>query len=156
MMKTDHPYLKELESTITFHIHRLSHLISRQGAVKMREEGLPIDMDQLPVLMCVFLGGGITQQEIATVSDRDKASVKRTLTVLEKRGLINVRPHSEDKRKTIVQTTDAGNYIAGRIREMVRLSEQELFSFLSDKARNELLSKLQLILNKIELERDDA
>ncbi len=150
VMNTENPYLDEIKGMLTYHIHRISHLIQLKGGQVMKEKEIPIDMDQLPVLMCVFLGEGISQQEVAGYCDRDKASVKRTLTVFEKKGLIKITPNAEDKRKTIVQTTDAGNFITEQIREMIREAEKEIFSFLNKKERKELLENLQRILSKIE------
>ncbi|HEY0298879.1 MAG TPA: MarR family transcriptional regulator [Arachidicoccus sp.] len=148
-MKSDNPYLKELEGMLTLYIHSISQIIDKLGSEMMKEKKMPIDMDQLPVLMCVFLGEHLSQQEIATYAKRDKSSVKRTLTVFEKKGLIKIVPHAEDKRKTIVQTTDAGNFIAEQVRQMTHDAEEKIFSFLTKKAKKELLVTLKDVLERI-------
>jgi DNA-binding MarR family transcriptional regulator len=150
-MDIENPYLTEIKGTLTYHIHRISHLIQLRGNQLIKEKEIPIDMDQLPVLMCVFFGDNISQQEVASVCNRDKAYVKRTLTVFEKKGLIKILPHPKDKRKTIVQTTDVGNFVTEQIREMIYEAEKEMFSFLNNRERKELLENLQRILSKVEI-----
>lgn len=149
-IENNNPYWKELEGFITLYIHSISKVIDRLGRGMMKEKKMPIDMDQLPVLMCVFLGEALTQQEIATYTERDKASVKRTLSVLEKKGLIKIVAHPNDKRKTLVQTTDTGNFVTEQIRQMIREAEDKIFSFLNKKAKKELLETLKNVLSRLE------
>ncbi|ANI87939.1 hypothetical protein A9P82_00565 [Arachidicoccus ginsenosidimutans] len=148
-MKSNNPYLKELEGMLTPYVHSISQVIHKFGNDMMKERRMPIAIDQLPVLMTVFLGENLTQQDIATYSKRDKSSVKRTLSVFEKKGLIKIVAHPEDKRKTIVQTTDAGDFVAEQVRQMIHEAEEKIFSFLTKKARKELLETLKNVLERI-------
>lgn len=149
-IENNNPYWKELEGFITLYIHSISKVIDRLGREMMKEKKMPVDMDQLPVLMCVFLGEKLTQQEIATYTERDKASVKRTLSVLQKKGLIKIVAHPDDKRKTLVQTTDTGNFVTEQIRQMIHEAENKIFSFLTKKAKKELLETLKDVLGRLE------
>jgi DNA-binding MarR family transcriptional regulator len=54
------------------------------------------------------LGDGKTPVALAQAFQVPKASMTNTLMQLEKRGLIDVRPHPGDKRKKQVFLTDAG------------------------------------------------
>jgi len=56
----------------------------------------------------VRLGDGKTPAALAQAFQVPKASMTNTLMQLEKRELIDVRPHSEDGRKKQVFLTDAG------------------------------------------------
>jgi DNA-binding MarR family transcriptional regulator len=147
-MEINNPYLKEMDGMLIRYIGSIGKLIMEQGRLKMKEKRMPIDMDQLPVLMCIYLSKEITQQEISTYVNRDKSSIKRTVTLLHKKGLIELHPHQNDKRKTIVSMTDVGNFVADRVKEVMHEIEDATFFFLSKKSKKELLGTLKNILEK--------
>jgi DNA-binding MarR family transcriptional regulator len=147
-MENNNPYLKEVDGLLTRYIGGLGKMIIEQGRLKMKEKRMPIDMDQLPVLMCIFLSKQITQPEISDYVNRDKSSVKRTITLLHKKGLIELHPHQNDKRKTIISMTDVGNFVADRVKEVMHEIEDTTFSFLSKKSKKELLNTLKNIFER--------
>ncbi|WP_169719472.1 MarR family winged helix-turn-helix transcriptional regulator [Olivibacter sitiensis] len=89
----------------------------------LSSQGIDIRVEQLPVLLSIpeF---GMTQQEIADEVGRDKSSVLRTITSLEKDGLVVVEPNKEDKRKNCVSLTILGKSLVENIRDkMVNLDK---------------------------------
>lgn len=137
-----------MDSSLTRYVGGLGKLIIEQGRLKMKEKKMPIDIDQLPVLMCIFLSKQLIQQEIAAYVNRDKSSVKRTITLLQKKGLVEIQADQNDKRKTIVSMTDAGNFVAEQVKEVVHEIENSVFSSLSKKSKRELLNTLKGICEK--------
>ena len=148
-MEVDNPYLKELDGMLTRYIVSIAKLVTDQSRERMKKKKAPIDIDQLPVFMCIFLMGELTQQEIAVLINRDKSSVKRTIALLQKKGLIVVSPHLTDKRKTIVSTTDTGNFVAEQVRKEMRNTESSLFSFLDKKEKSKLLATLKSVYGNL-------
>ncbi|MDE1193035.1 MAG: MarR family transcriptional regulator [Arachidicoccus sp.] len=149
MKKIDNPYLEELNEMIMLHVHIIGKRINELGAKMMKEKRMPLDLDQLPVLICVFLEENLSQQEVATFVNRDKSSVNRTLSVFQKKGLIEISKHPEDARKTIIKPTTTGIFIAEQVKQMMYEAEAEIFSFLSKKTRKELLETLKDISERI-------
>lgn len=133
---------------LTRYVTALNKMIMEQGRLKMREKKVPLGIEQLPVLMCIFLTKEISQQEIALYVSRDKSSVKRTVTLLQKKGLVTVHSHQDDKRKTIVSMTEAGNFVAEQVKQVAREVEDATFSSLSKKSKKELLDTLKNVFEK--------
>lgn len=82
-----------------------------QLATAMLAQRLPdgVHVSQFVLLgNLVRLGDGRTPADLAQSFQVPKASMTNTLMQLEKRGLIDVRPHAQDKRKKQVFFTDAG------------------------------------------------
>ncbi|MDR0792622.1 MAG: MarR family transcriptional regulator [Chitinophagaceae bacterium] len=147
-MENNNLYLKEMNDMLTRYIGGLNKLMVEQGRLKMKEKRMPIDMDQLPVLMCIFLSKQITKQEIAAYVHRDKSSIKRTIAQFQKKGLVEMRLHEHDKRKTIVSMTDTGNFVAEQLKAVMHEIENSVFSFMTKKSRKELLETLKKIFEK--------
>jgi|GEM_PF-757213 len=147
-MENKNPYLKEMDGMLTRYIGGLGKLLVEEGRLKMKQKKMPIDIDQLPVLICIFLSKQITQQEIATSVNRDKSSVKRTVTLFQKKGLVEIKPHQKDKRKTVVLMTDVGCFVANQVKEVMHEIENSVFSFMSKKSRKELLETLKNVFEK--------
>ncbi|MEL6689056.1 MAG: MarR family transcriptional regulator, partial [Pseudomonadota bacterium] len=65
------------------------------------------------------LGDGRTPMQIAKAFQVPKNSMTNTLSGLEKRGLIEVRPHPTDKRSKTIWLTDAGRQFRAEAMERV-------------------------------------
>ena len=65
------------------------------------------------------LGDGRTPMQIAKAFQVPKNSMTNTLSGLEKRGLIEVRPHPTDKRSKTIWLTDAGRRFRAEAMERV-------------------------------------
>jgi DNA-binding MarR family transcriptional regulator len=78
-----------------------------------QEQGFPLDMDQIPVLFALFYSeSGLSQQEISSGLQRDKASVNRTVALFARKEIAKIIPDVVDKRKTRVELTAAGKKLA--------------------------------------------
>ena len=106
--KVNHP----VPPSLVAQIGALYHRIYKECDRIFRENGLPLQMDQIPVLMSLYYSGGASQNTIGIALARDKASVNRTISVLLKKGLVKVIPDTFDKRKTCVELTASGQQLA--------------------------------------------
>jgi DNA-binding MarR family transcriptional regulator len=98
-----------------------------------REQQFPVEMDQIPVLAVLYYNDGLSQQEICSKLQRDKASVNRTISFLSKRDMARVVQDATDKRKTRVELTTTGKELAIRADAVLKKIDAILVSTLSEK-----------------------
>lgn len=98
----------------------LEELISLQtaacGMVKqlMSREAIPLQVEQLPVLMHIYHHGFVCQQDVADAIFRDKSSIQRTIAKMAERGYLEIHK-GKDKRKKLLTLSQSGIDIAARI-----------------------------------------
>lgn len=78
------------------------------------EHNLPVTVEQLHVLMCVYEQESVSVQEIADILGRDKFAVRRAVASLKANGLIEVKEDNGNKRRTLLSLTDIGREVSGR------------------------------------------
>ncbi|MFT3823178.1 MAG: MarR family transcriptional regulator [Chitinophagaceae bacterium] len=111
-----------------------------------RQEGFPVEMDQVPVVMLLYYSDRpLTQQEIYTRLERDKASVNRTISFLNKIDIVRVVQDDSDKRKTRVELTVAGKELAARADDIIKKIDTNLLASLTTEEQQQfsiLITKL--------------
>lgn len=127
-----------------FHIGHLFNNALRECGRILHEKNLPIDMDQVQVLLYIHYSASGSQQEISRGLQRDKASVNRTMAFLSRKGIVNIEPDKQDKRRTIIGLTPLGKELAKQVEEILTefdrtltapftADERKQFSLLIDK-----------------------
>lgn len=96
-----------------------------------REKDFPFEMDQVQILIVLYNSNGLSQQEIGSQLQRDKASVNRTVAVFGKKGLVKIVQDKEDGRKTRVELTAVGKELAKQTVSILIKYERSLASTLS-------------------------
>ena len=110
-----------------------------------REKNFPLDMDQVSVLRMLYSSPGLSQKEIGTRLQRDKASVNRTLSVFSDKGIVKVVTDKQDKRKTRIELTTEGKNLARQTETVLAKYEKYLTSLFSEeeyRAFNLLVNRL--------------
>lgn len=72
-------------------------------------------VEQLPVLMAIYHNPGRYQQEIATLTYRDKSSVQRTVINLERKGYVHIIGDRTDRRRKLLVLTRKGCELSEKI-----------------------------------------
>jgi DNA-binding MarR family transcriptional regulator len=142
--------LAGMQETFLFQTYRINRAIVRKGNKHLQDANLPLQLEQFPILMTIHTCEGLSQQEIADLTRRDKSSIQRTLTALHKKGLIKIMQDENDKRRNLVFITDEGRETGERIKGLMKKAEQEAFSILSDEERNKLIDYLKSVADKLE------
>jgi DNA-binding MarR family transcriptional regulator len=132
--KVDHP----APPSLVAQIGALYHKMYKECGKIFREQGFPLEMDQVPVLMNLYYKGGSSQKDIVTDLARDKASINRTISVLLKMDLVKVIPDTVDKRKTHVELTASGEKLAKQADTILARFDAVLSSELTEQERKEL------------------
>lgn len=123
------------------------HIIMRKECDRIcREQGFPLEMDQLPVLLSIYYSGGVSQQEMSSKLLRDKASVNRTVAFLAKKGIVTTEPDSADKRKTRVELTAAGKKLAQKANGIIEKYDEKLSSAFTAEEKREFHRLMQLLI----------
>lgn len=76
--------------------------------------------------------GALTQRDLVGATLMDKVAVNRACKVLEDRGLAARSPNSSDGRSHLLELTDAGRDMHGRIMPLALDMERRLFAALDE------------------------
>ena len=74
----------------------------------MKEKNLPITPDQFRVLTHLWKQDGLSQQELAIGSNRDRANVTRLIDILEREGIVERKDDEHDRRVYKIYLTKLG------------------------------------------------
>lgn len=140
---------EEIADSFFFQIHRMKRAIFRRTNALMTDAGITLQLEQLPLLM-ILRHKGLSQRELSDKTMRDKSSILRSITALEKKNLVEVVKDKIDKRKNIVSLTDEGFTMAKEIRSLMKRAEDEVMSVFSPKERMEALNIVKSYADKLE------
>jgi DNA-binding MarR family transcriptional regulator len=104
---------KEKEHTLGFLLARTSNAIETYFNNVLRKNGINLPHSQYVILRCLHFKDDISQQELANLVYKDTAAVKRTLDILEKKGLVKRTPVT--MRKNSVKMTSAGRELMPKV-----------------------------------------
>lgn len=88
--------------------HRLSFLSRRHLAEAFSQAGHPVSAEEWAVLVYLWGEDGKGPADIADHTIRDRTTVTRLLDGMERKGFVLRRPHPDDRRRSQVCLTDAG------------------------------------------------
>lgn len=105
-----------------------------------------ITPEQWTVVKRVFEYEGITQKELAVISDKDPATLAKILDILEREGLIARKTNDEDRRSYLIFITDQGVKLRNEVYEHL----EQVFSKVLEGIPQEELAVFNKVLFKIE------
>ncbi len=94
--------------------------------------GLDITKEQMVVLKVVNEQDGLNQNELASLTYRDKSSLARLLAKMEKKGYLYRRQNEEDKRINEVFLTPMGRDIFEECKVVIKDILQTMEQYLSE------------------------
>ncbi len=144
MQCEEHPGDVPLAVQLVFLGHRLAHVVERRLAL------YDYNHTQASIIMILDRRPGLTAQDLARPVRVQPASITRALQSLERRGLVDRRPHPTDGRASVLHLTEAGCQAAATIARTVREASVELESHLPTAQRAVLRSALPLLLARVE------
>ena len=94
------------------------------------------------------LAGGepASQQQAAQRLGIDRTTMVALLDALERKGLVARHPHADDRRRNVVELTEAGQDALRRATEASDDAEREFLAPLSPQAAQQLRNSLQTIV----------
>jgi MarR family transcriptional regulator, organic hydroperoxide resistance regulator len=95
---------------------RASTAINRRLYRSFRANDIPLTPEQWMVLQYLSYKDGISQQELAKITFKDKPGITRMLQILERESLITRLADNLDKRSNLISITKAGLAVHQRAR----------------------------------------
>lgn len=129
------PFHNEISSSFFFQIVRMKKAIFRRSNYLMNEAGIQLQLEQLPILIILQKNKILSQRELSDITMRDKSSVLRSITALEKKGLLLVSQDNTDKRKNNISLSEEGIILARTIRSLMNKAEEDVLSVFSEEER---------------------
>ena len=113
------------------------------NAIKQLNLDEPLTLDQYEVLWVLLRNDGLYQRKLGHILLKDRPNTTRLVNILCKKGLIERREDSNNKRKHIIYITDAGK---ARVNDLTPLKEN-----LGNKVLNGITEKeLEVTLKTLE------
>jgi DNA-binding MarR family transcriptional regulator len=101
---------------------------------------------ELAVLLVLAGREPTSQQQAAQRLDIDRTTMVALLDTLEGKGLVSRHPHADDRRRNVVELTDAGQNTLQRAAEASDEAEREFLAPLSPQTAQQLRTSLQTIV----------
>jgi DNA-binding MarR family transcriptional regulator len=130
---------------------RLGYLF-KHAQIRMHELNTaalaPYDIDprELGILLVIASHEPGSQLQAAQRLGIDRTSMVALLDALEDKGLVSRHPHAADRRRNVVELTDAGRDTAQRAAQASERAEADLLAPLSSQEGDRLRKALQAIV----------
>jgi len=136
----------DLHDTTGYKIRNVSLLLVNKINQNFIKEGLDMTAEQLKMLVVLWKEDGRTQNELGESVGKFKTSVTKLVDNLEKRKLIQRRPHPSDRRSNMVCLTELGKNIKKQLLPIIEKTLEKAHNNIS----NDELITFHNVLDKIE------
>lgn len=116
---------------------------------RLQELGLPLTSKQWIILRILHLKDGLPQNELAIITDRDKASVVRLINNMEKNLLLLRVQDQDDKRINRIYLSDQGRKVYSQALPTISKSFNELQDGLEQHEVEIVIKVLKKVLDNI-------
>jgi DNA-binding MarR family transcriptional regulator len=127
-------------------LHRVGQCAADAFAAEIGE----ITPRQLAVLVTLAAGDGASQQELADTTGVDRSTMADIVRRLQRKGLLQRRRTSEDRRAYAVKLTDAGRRVLRTAEPIARRVDDQLLKALPDKQREAFIAALASIVETLQ------
>lgn len=107
---------------------------------------LGVTSRDLGVLRVIAGGEARSQQEVAAVLGVDRTSMVALLDTLEREGIVSRHPSEQDRRRNVVELTEAGRKVFTGAEHTSLAVEHEFVASLGADGANQLQAALQSLL----------
>jgi DNA-binding MarR family transcriptional regulator len=134
----------DLEHFLPYRLSVLSNRIS-QTIAQTYAERFNLVITEWRVIAVLGRHPGLSANGVAERTAMDKVAVSRTIAKLLERGLVQRDIHGDDRRRSVLELSEAGYAIYDDVAPLAQAWEQALLAHFSDEDRRQLdalLSKL--------------
>ena len=110
---------------------KVSAAITRRLYRDFRAANISMTPEQWVVVMSLYHKDGITQQELANLTFKDKPSITRLIDNLEKQHLVVRMADKTDRRINLIQLTKAGRLMHEKVRQIASATMKEALNGIS-------------------------
>lgn len=133
------------EEFFSFLSGKASTAISRRLQRNLKEVKLNITAEQWTILYYLWIEEGLTQQELANFTFRDKPSITRLINNLERMGLVIRVNDKQDRRSNLIYLTKDGRKLRDAGMKQASLTIRESVEGIDEDS----LKTAQQILEKV-------
>jgi DNA-binding MarR family transcriptional regulator len=135
----------ELENFLPYRLSILSNKVS-QAIADDYQQRYDIGVTEWRVMAVLARFAGLSAREVAERTAMDKVAVSRALARLVDAGRVSRHTHDNDKRRSVLDLTEAGWAIHEVVAPMARQRERDVLARLDEHERlwlNRILDKLE-------------
>ncbi|OHC49406.1 MAG: MarR family transcriptional regulator [Rhodanobacter sp. RIFOXYA1_FULL_67_6] len=136
----------QLEHFLPYRLSILSNTIS-QAIADDYQSRYDISMTEWRVMAVLARYAGLSAREVAERTAMDKVAVSRALARLVEAGRVDRAVHDNDKRRSVLNLSDAGWAIHDEVAPMARAREREVLAKLNAEERMWLTRILDKLLS---------
>jgi DNA-binding MarR family transcriptional regulator len=130
--------LRLTAKTLSFHIHE-----------RFLAEGIELTRPQFVLLKVLYDEDGRSQNDLAFITERDKTSMARLVTSMEKKGLVVRKTDKHDLRKKMIYLTTDGRQLLNKAWPIMEEIEYNLSIDLKPEDVQTTLSTIKKIQAKV-------
>ncbi len=119
-----------------------------------RLHDIDLTKEQFILLMKLHGQDGRPQHTLAFITDRDKTSLTRLITTLEKKGLVKRSVSKEDKRSNLVFLTEQGRLLVMRTIPLGWEALNKVQEGISEEEIDITLTVLKKMIKNIQIQKD--
>jgi DNA-binding MarR family transcriptional regulator len=119
-------------------------------AAKLSKKGIHLTRQQVILLKILFHDGPRPQNDLAFLTDRDKASLTRLLSGMERKNLVARITSAEDKRVNIVHLTKNGEKVMNETMPVLLQTIMQMQEGISEKDQEVVIGVMNRIQDNIE------
>lgn len=141
-MSTIEPYF--LEQSLGFHLGRTNRILANRIRKNFNSAGYDVTSEMWSVLVVISNNPGLTQQQLADITNRDKTTISRVVDRAIQKGYMESQP-GPDRREKRITLTEAGIYIQEKLMRLASDTLEEALSGISEsdvKKSIEILSRI--------------
>lgn len=139
---------EKITDTLGYLLHRATRGLTNRLHRNFAVAGYPITVDQWRIFSLLWESDGLCQRHMAEAIDKDKASLARTLDIMEKQSYLIRVPDQKDRRQKLVYLTKQGKQLQEKLLPIVEQTLEETRGELSETEVDTLKSLLcQIIRN---------
>jgi MarR family transcriptional regulator, organic hydroperoxide resistance regulator len=139
-----------IDDLLGFWIYRVQTQSAALLARRLRLAGYDITPEQFFVLARLREQQGLNQRQLGEITFKDRHNITRILNLLEKRGYIERRPDSGDKRIYRIYLTESGQEIQDKVMPVVTSHINHVLSDINDNNLTIMRRTLEKIAENIE------
>lgn len=128
------PWLGKTSKIIDYHLQVLLH-----------QHGLDLTKEQMIVLKKLHEKDGLNQNELAFLTLRNKSSLTRLLSKMEKKGYITRKQSLSDKRSKNIYVTALGKKTFQKTRPVIKKMIETVEHNITDSEKKQIINTLQKI-----------
>ncbi|MDE5416251.1 MarR family winged helix-turn-helix transcriptional regulator [Alkalihalobacterium chitinilyticum] len=134
-----------LQESIGYRIANTGRLVINRLNKNFKDNDYPVTHDQWSIMIRLWEEDGLTQQQLASLTDKDQPSVSRLINNLVKRGLVKRVQHPVDGRTNLIFLTSEGKKMQIGLIEQAQKTIQQI----SDGIPKDDLTVFLRVLDKI-------